>query len=110
MPKFQLISASSLKDAGMGFAGYYVQKLGHEKLIEPFLLPNLGSLTGGDPTIAQIVLNVIGVAFTSPLVGSVFGGEIVTIGGAIWHFARGLKLVLQKAGIEIPPQFVGIPS
>ncbi|MEM4381999.1 MAG: hypothetical protein QXX19_07205 [Candidatus Caldarchaeum sp.] len=107
--KFQLISGGALKDAGLGFAGYYVQKLGHEKLIEPFLLQNLGGLTGGDPTIAQIVLNVIGVAFTSPLVGSVFGGNLVTIGGAIWHFARGLRLVLQKAGVNISEPFVPIP-
>lgn len=109
MAKFQLISTSALREAGMGFAGYYVQKLGHEKLIEPFLLPNLGGLTGGDPTIAQIVLNVIGVAFTSPLVGGIFGGEIVTIGGAIWHFARGLKLALQKAGVNLSEPFVPIP-
>lgn len=109
MAKFQIISASALKDAGMGFAGYYVQKLGHEKLIEPFLLKNISGLTGGDNTIAQIVLNVIGVAFTSPLVGSVFGGDMVTIGGAIWHFARGLKLVLQKAGVNLGEPFVPIP-
>lgn len=107
--KFQLISSSALRDAGMGFAGYYVQKLGHEKLIEPFLLTNLRGLTGGDPAIAQIVLNVIGVAFTSPLVGSVFGGNLVTIGGAIWHFARGLKLILQKAGVNLGEPFVPIP-
>lgn len=109
MPKFQMISGGAIKDAGLGFAGYYVQKLAHERFIEPFVLPQVQGMTGGDPTIPQIVLNVIGVAFTAPLVGSIFGGNMVTVGGAIWHFARGLKLILQKAGVEIPQQFVGIP-
>lgn len=109
MPKFQLINTSALKDAGMGFAGYYVQKLGHEKLIEPFLVPNVSQFAGGDTAIVQIVLNVIGIAFTSPLVGSFFGGNMVTVGGAIWHFARGLKLVLQKLNITIAEPFIPIP-
>ena len=104
--KFKVIDGGALKDAGLGFAGYYVQKLAHEVAIEPFITRSLTSI---DPFYIQIGLNVIGIAFTSPFVGSIFGGNVVTIGGAIWHFARGLKLILQKAGVQIPAPFVGIP-
>lgn len=107
--RFKFIDGGALKDAGLGFAGYYVQKLGHEKFIEPFLVPNVQNLVGNDPAIVQIILNVIGIAFTSPLVGNMLGGNMITVGGAIWHFARGLKLVLQKANITIAEPFIPIP-
>jgi hypothetical protein len=102
----KLISGNALKDAGVAFGGYYAQKLLHEVAVEPFILRSLPST---DPFWVQIVLNVIGVSFTSPFVGGLVGGNLVTIGGAVWHFARGLKLILQKAGVQLPQPFPTIP-
>jgi hypothetical protein len=102
----KLISGKTLTDAGLAFGGYYAQKLLHEVAVEPFILRSLPST---DPFWVQIVLNVIGVSFTSPLVGGLVGGNPVTIGGAVWHFARGLRLILQKAGVQLPQPFPAIP-
>jgi hypothetical protein len=102
----KFISKSALVDAGMAFGGYYGQKLLHEVAIEPFILKSLNTV---DPFWVQIGLNVLGVSFTSPFVGGMIGGNNVTIGGAVWHFARALKLILQKAGVQLPQPLPSIP-
>jgi hypothetical protein len=88
----------SLKDAGLGFAGFYAQKVLHEKIVEPQLLKSVRSF---NPEDVQLVLNILGVVFTAPVVGKFIGGNFVTVGGTIWHFARGLKIVLSKLNIAL---------
>lgn len=100
----KFFDTSKLGDAAYATLGYAIQKWGIETLENAV---NIQRFYAQDPALVQLGVNVLGLFFIAPAVGQFLPNkEMATVGGQVWHFARGLKIILSKAGLT---QYLSLP-
>lgn len=93
----KFLERGQLGDAVWATAGYVANKWGFETLENSL---NVDRLYPQDPSLVQLGINIVGMLFAAPAIGSVFPNkQMAAVGGQVWHFARGIKIALSKVGL-----------